>query len=1664
MDASLTDISTCDGFLLDSGGTTDGYGPDEDITTTICPDGSGGTHIQLIFSGPVIEPGDELCFFDGQNTNAPQLTCASEFEAGSAFIIQATAVNASGCITVSFRSNGNNEGLGWSADINCIAACQTIKAVLTNSEPAVAPVDTGWIDICPGDQVSLWGSGEYPQNGAVYTHADFTSDFSWDFGDGTSSSGTSVSHIYDEPGGYIVQLTITDQFGCQNSNFITQRIRVAPKPSFEIPSDLDQICAGDTVRLNAMINSMDASHTVSVLPSDGGFQTSGIRSDSLALPDGNGSSYQTTISFKDFSPGQLLTNINDLLGIWVNMEHSWMRDLEIRLTCPNGQSAILHNFNGTDGGEVFLGDPYENDEGMLSPVPGIGATYGWQVVPDNDFTWIEYGNFFLPPTLPSGSYQSYEPLSNFLGCPLNGEWTIEVTDLWSIDNGYIFSWSIEFEEDIYPEVETFSPELMTWRWEEHPSVFFETSDSIGASPQVAGEATYEFIVDDEFGCTWDTAVNIQILPFSHPDCYNCGDLLSPVPDTTICAGDPVELNVANPFADGSITFESVDNYAIGAGNHPPADPYYSTINVNSISPLTVNNPLTEIASICLDLTTDFNADIQLFLEAPDGQELMLSTNNGGGGQNYTQTCFTPDATLNIAAGNAPFTGNFQPEGNWVALQGSAINGPWTLRVSDQFGPANLGNLNWWNITFNTANEVEYAWSEPDPLSCVDCPDPVIQTEDNLSLLVQANDQMGCQAEEVVNINVLNSFDAPIVVCQEVVGGRVVISWNELSPGVTYEVNVNGSGWVTPNNGELSHLVSGLVIGDDVDIEVRVAISGANCLAASGSSSCQYLLCPLIVTPTEPAPYFVTCTDDCNGSIELTVTDGLEPYVFEITNTDTNVSLPDQGNGLITGLCPGNYQVVITDATGCSETFLFEISNPDPLTVNAVQDSLISCFGGSDGFASASGLGGIGNISYTWNDINQSSGQTIGNLSAGPITVTAMDENGCEAMATVIMEQPDSLILDFSTDPVRCLGGNDGTAMVIPMGGTPDYLYQWSGGNNPDQSEISELDAGLYSVTVEDQNGCQALGGVEVEQPQDGLTVTAVQTIQSCFGLNQSEATAVPVGGMEPLTYEWFPSGQVTQTADGLPVGLFTVTVTDAVGCSSEASVTLSQLDPIDINIVSTPPSCFGGSDGAMGVTQTTGGVGNYSYAWNNGDQDEFISGLQGDLVYTVTVSDEQGCTGTASRPLDNPPPMILSPLISDALCNGSQDGNILIESVENNNGLVTFQWDAATGNQASEQAINLGAGIYSVVATDANSCTIQETFEIGEPDAIEVAFTVVDNNCFGGMDASIDADVTGGTAGYNFQWSNGGNSAKLTDILSGLYFTTITDANGCIKEDSVMVDQPDEVQINIDVTDVSCFGKKDGMMSITAIGGTPPFTYSLDNDQFFGSSTLIALEAGEYPVFVMDARDCIYTTNTEVNEPPMLNLDIIGNNQNLDELVINSGEEVLLEADIENAIGLVTYDWTASWCSTLSCPGDSSDCEVAVTCDSPVAIPDFTNDYYLLIEDENGCKAEDHLQVHVRKERRVVVPTGFTPNNDGNNDLLLVHGRSGTTIDLFQVFDRWGELLYQDVELPINDTSRGWDGSFKSEPMAPGVYIWYIEATYSDGMTDTFKGETTLVR
>lgn len=414
--------------MLDSGGEgASGYGNNEHFTYTICPDSPGGAislnFITFNLSTAGAAPIDVLTIHDGDGIGAPVL---GSWTGGTlqGQVVSASAGNNTGCLTVVFRSNNTGTGV-FAASISCEQPCQRPTAAATHG--SATP-----LKICPGEAVTFDGSASTAAPGFSIASR------SWDFGDGTvmNNAPAVVNHVYAEPGAYLAQLYLLDDNGCASTNRVDLLTLVGTVPTFNGTGGDLIGCSGETLCLEGIVNPT----TWNELP--GSDLGSGV-----FLPDNVGSCFTTSLTFSQFAPGQTLTNVNQLLGICVNMEHSYMGDLILRIISPTGQSVILHQ---QGGGSTFLGIPVDND--ATPNVQGTCWNYCWSPAATNG-TWEDNATGTLPP----GTYESYYPLSGLLGSQLNGTWTFEVCDMWASDNGFICDWGLEFDPALYPDLVEFTP-------------------------------------------------------------------------------------------------------------------------------------------------------------------------------------------------------------------------------------------------------------------------------------------------------------------------------------------------------------------------------------------------------------------------------------------------------------------------------------------------------------------------------------------------------------------------------------------------------------------------------------------------------------------------------------------------------------------------------------------------------------------------------------------------------------------------------------------------------------------------------------------------------------------------------------------------------------------------------------------------------------------------------------------------------------------------------------------------------------------------------------------------------------------------------------------------------------------------------------------------------
>ena len=624
-----------------------------------------------------------------------------------------------------------------------------------------------------------------------------------------------------------------------------------------------------------------------------------------------------------------------------------------------------------------------------------------------------------------------------------------------------------------------------------------------------------------------------------------------------------------------------------------------------------------------------------------------------------------------------------------------------------------------------------------------------------------------------------------------------------------------------------------------------------------------------VTITQPALLTanISATTDvpCNGgtgSATVTAAGGTLNYTYSWT--------PSGGtNAIGTGLTAGSYTVTVTDHDGCTATASVTITQPALLTANISATTDVSCHGGT-GSATVTAAGGTLNYAYSWAPSGGTNAIGTG-LTAGSYTVTVTDAHGCMATASVTITQPALLTANISaaTD-VSCNGGT-GNATVTAGGGTLNYAYSWapSGGTN---AIGTGLTAGSYTVTVTDAHGCTATASVTITQPTILTATISSVTNVLCNG-GAGSATVTAAGGTSLYNYSWMPSGGTNATGMGLTAGSYTVTVTDAHGCTATASVTITQPTVLTATISAiTDVSCHGGTGSA--TVNAAGGTVNYSYAWTpSGGTNAMGTGLTAGS-YSVTVTDHDGCTATASVTITQP--ALLTATIS-ATTNVPCHGGTGSSTVTAGGGTLnyTYSWTPSGGTNA--MGTGLTAGSYTVTVTDHDGCTATTSIAISEPTTLTATITASNNVfCNGGV-GNATVTAAGGTFNYSYSWApSGGTNAMGTGLTAGSYTATVTDAHGCTATASVIITQPALLTANISsVTNVSCNGGS-GSATVTAGGGTPNYTYLWAPAG--GTNAIgIGLTAGSYTVTVTDHDGCTATASVAITQPTPLTATISGN-------------------------------------------------------------------------------------------------------------------------------------------------------------------------------------------
>ncbi len=800
-----------------------------------------------------------------------------------------------------------------------------------------------------------------------------------------------------------------------------------------------------------------------------------------------------------------------------------------------------------------------------------------------------------------------------------------------------------------------------------------------------------------------------------------------------------------------------------------------------------------------------------------------------------------------------------------------------------------------------------------------------------------------------------------------------------------------------------------------------------------------------------AGYFVDPGD--NSCFWTTITVDGFPAESQITLTGVN------SPGNCTEFQGDTQTTPVILVPNCGEMF-YDTGGPDEGYGNSENYSLVICGGGGPVVITFSEflLAADGDVMTIYDNDGTSGSSESYTIGTSPGTVTSTNPSNCLTVAfesnaygvlapgwaaeiTCLAPCPSDLNVETTGIEATCLNTGDGEVATTVSGGAIPYTFAWNTGATADK--IQGVDAGMYIVTVTDQNGCTAMDTTMLTVAST-IDMFVSGTLVECGTTNGSASVSVAGGGQPPYSYLW-STGSAATTITGLGTGEYIITVTDADGCAGTAAVTLMNDTDLSVDVaVLDWVTCFGYNDGEA-AANASGGVGSYTYAWES-NETTYIATQLGAGEQVVTVTDAENCMVTDSFTIQAPEIITAETGSAPASCFEGNDG---VAWVIPEGGIDNFNYswsNGATGNAVSE----LPAGTYIASVTDNDGCLATYEVEVAQPlSPVTLDFDTLDPSCGGYTDGTASVNAQGGTPGYEFVWSNGSTSAAVDDLNVGTHTVTVTDAAGCATIDSIMLSEPVPITFSVSTEDVICFGDDDGAVMIENVAGGSgqTYTYSMDGDNFGSSPSFIRLEAGAYEVYVQDDRGCVSTQPVTINS--------------LSELIIDAGEDIELEYGdsvvLQPSIDLPNYEyqWTTySPDGTLSC----------TDCPNPQVNTLYDITYTLQITDANGCTATDDIRIYINQFQRVYIPNAFTPNNDMNNDVFMIHGGKGAQSADIKVFDRWGELVYREPNAEFNNPEFGWDGTHNGTVCPAGVYVYLVDVTFNTGEILPYKGQLTLIR
>ncbi|MBI3500447.1 MAG: gliding motility-associated C-terminal domain-containing protein [Bacteroidetes bacterium] len=835
-----------------------------------------------------------------------------------------------------------------------------------------------------------------------------------------------------------------------------------------------------------------------------------------------------------------------------------------------------------------------------------------------------------------------------------------------------------------------------------------------------------------------------------------------VPDT-VCQGQPVNFsltcNVTNAFITYSWNFGPNATPSTFTGQNPPP----VTFSANGPQNITLTSTFTA-GSSCVNSSSQ-----TVFVTNGAPTSAFTASSPACLGTNTTVT-YTSNAssaasynwnfgggTIVSGSGQGPYVISYSSAGTYTisldVTECATPSGPTTQTITVFPSPvANAGPdasiCAGTSTTLNGSGGVNYGWGPSGAgLSCTLCQNPVATPSVTTTYTLAVMDANGCTNTDMVTVTV-NPLPS------------VSISGNTtICAGNSTTLTASGGNFYS-----WSTTATMASISVSPSASTTYSVVGVDANGCFNVASTSVMVNPL---PTANAGANVTI---CAGQTTTLSASGGINYVW---TPSSSLSNPNSSNPIANPTSTTTYTVTVTDANGCSNKSSVTVTvNPIPVA-NAGPNQNI-CFG------SSTTLSGSGGINYSWVPSTALSNPNISNPVANPTsttTYTLIVSNGnCASAASVNVTVNPNPTATISSQSVTCCALCNGSATVSPSNGSSPYTFIWSDPQAQTTPTASGLCNGTYTVTVTDANGCFATQTVSIAAPVC-LTASATATAASCNGGSNGTATVNVNGGIQNYMYLWLPSGANSSTATGLSAGGYTVVITDGNGCTMIASTTVSQPPAITSSLSSMNAGCA--MTNGTATANAGGGTAPYTYSWSNGGTTSQISNLASQ-IYSVTITDANGCTHTDTISVFENPPPVASISGNANLCIG--EGTTLTAS-----GGGTYLWNTFQSSPNISVAPTVTTG-YSVIVTSGNCTdTASVNVVVNAPPAVDAGANVTIPI---GSSAQLFGSGNGST--YNWSPSSGLNCTNCQNPTASpqtgtWYYVIATDANGCTAMDSVFV-------------------------------------------------------------------------------------------------------------------------------------------------------------------------------------------------------------------------------------------------------------------------------------